>query len=290
VRLKNLDLIVAILVAVINMIWAQISHRPLVISVIFALPLVLVAPGYTLTRILLRKRSHEQPRDASNNVIVRPGLRIGRPAGIADHIVLSCGLSLAIDVLVGFALDVFPIGLQAQSWALALGLITTLFALLAMALQRGDIVKVSRRTRLRVTVYDCGLLGLAILVVSVAVWLSIIRPSSPQPGFSQFWMLPAAHHSCAVSVGVQSFETTPVTYRVVTIINGVQSAAWSSIVLAPQEKWNRVVTLPPRVAGSVYVEARLYRVNEPGVVYRNVHLTLHSLKGGSNREAQRCTV
>ncbi len=62
-----------------------------------------------------------------------------------DQLVLSLGLSLAVDVLVGFTLNVFPSGLQAQSWALSLGLFTTLFALLAVFLRRKHTVQVSKR-------------------------------------------------------------------------------------------------------------------------------------------------
>ena len=287
-RFKNLDLIAAILIAAINIGWTQIPNRPLSVGIILALPLTFILPGYTLTQVLFRMRSPDQSLDSSNDLIVRPSLKIGHPVGGADQTVLSFGLSLAIDVLVGFALNVFPIGLQALSWTLSLGLITTVFALLAAFLRRRDIVKVARAPRPRITIYDCILFGLAILVAAAAIWLSIIRPLEPQPSFTQFWMLPSkqADNSCAVSIGVQSFELTSVMYRVVMTVGGSQTNTWSSIVLAPQEEWSRSVPVKPGAASSLYIEAQLYRADTPGTAYRNVHLIFHISKGSKNGQVQ----
>src|SRR6266852_2586405 len=236
-RLKNLDLIGAILIAAINVGWTQIPNRPLIVGIILALPLTFILPGYTLTQVLFRKRSSDQSLDSSNNIILRPSLKIGQPVGGADQIILSLGLSMAIDVLVGFSLNVFPIGLQALSWTLSLGLITTVFALLAALLRRRDIVTIERVSRPRVTIYDCILFGLAILIATAAIWFSIIRPLQPQPSFTQFWMLPSNQtaNSCAVRIGVQNQESTTIEYRVVVIMNGAILHTWLSVVLAPRQ-------------------------------------------------------
>lgn len=288
-RLKNLDLIAAMLVVAINAGWTQFPNRPLVIGIILALPLIFILPGYTLTQTLFRKRSPAP--DPSNNLILRPSLKIGQPVSAVDHLILSLGLSMAIDVVVGFALNILPIGLQALSWTLSLGLITTGFALLAAFLRRKDIVKGARNPKLRITMYECILFGLAILVATVAVWSSIIRPlEEPQTSFTQFWMLPAKNTSCAVLIGVHSFESTSVTYRVVMTINGAQATTWPSVVLAPQAEWNQSVSIKPGATDNIYIEALLYRANKPDTVYRNVHLTLHSLKGSNNGQTQQCSI
>ena len=288
-RLKNLDLIAAMLVVAINAGWTQFPNRPLVIGIILALPLIFILPGYTLTQTLFRKRSPAP--DPSNNLILRPSLKIGQPVSAVDHLILGLGLSMAIDVVVGFALNILPIGLQALSWTLSLGLITTGFALLAAFLRRKDIVKGARKPKPRITIYECILFGLAILVATVAIWSSIIRPlEEPQPSFTQFWMFPAKNTSCAVLIGVHSFESTSVTYRVVMTINGAQATTWSSVVLAPQAEWNQSVSIKPGATDNIYIEARLYRADKPETVYRNVHLTLHSLKGSVNGQTQQCSI
>ncbi len=280
-RLKNLDLIGAIYFAALSVGWAQLPSRPLIIGIILAVPLVFVLPGYTLTQVLFRKRAPDQSSDPSSNLIRQPGLKIGQPVSAVDHIIFSLGLSMAIDVLMGFILNVFPAGLQLRSWAFSLGLTTTILALLAAYLRRRELVKVARIPRFRITISECLLLGLAILVAVLAVWFSANIPPQPQPSFTQFWMLPSkqANNSCIVSIGVQSFETTSVSYRVVVTVDGAQADTWPSIVLAPQEKWVQSVPVTPDTASTMSIEAQLYRADKPNIAYRNVHLIFHISTG-----------
>ena len=294
-RIKNSDLIAAISIAALNIIWTQIPHRPLLVGIIFALPLTFILPGYTLTQVLTSKRSATQTLDAQSSM-PQPGLKKGRPVDGIDQLVLSLGLSLAVDVLVGFTLNVFPPGLQAQSWALALGLFTTLFALLAVFLRRRHSVQVTSVPGPRITIFDGILVGLVILVATTAIWSAISRPLEPQSSFTQLWMLPTnqAHKSCAVSIGVQSFELTPVTYQVVVLVNRTQIGSWSSIALAPHKEWVQSVQVIPSLAHSVSsmsIEAQLYRVDKPDTMYRNVHLTFYIAVGSKNGQVQQqCTL
>src|SRR5437899_10172382 len=100
-RLKNFDLIGVIFLVIINVGWAQLPSRPLIIGIILAVPLIFVLPGYTLTQVLFRKQSPDQSLDSSNNLILQPSLKIGQPVSAVDHIIFSLGLSMAIDVLMG---------------------------------------------------------------------------------------------------------------------------------------------------------------------------------------------
>ena len=138
-RVRNLDLIGAICFAAISIGWAQLPSHPLIVGIILAVPLVFFLPGYTLTQALFRKRS-DQSHDPSSNLILQPNLKIGHPASAVDYTIFSLGLSLAIDVLLGFVLNLFPMGLQLRSWALSLGLITAIFALLAAYIRRRNLV------------------------------------------------------------------------------------------------------------------------------------------------------
>lgn len=283
-RSKNFDLIISVVIVAINVAWTQVSTHFVFTGIIFALPLILFLPGYTLTQILFRRKTPEQQPNAANNLSKRSELKIGHPIGGTDQIVLSLGLSMAIDVLVGFMLNILPIGLAALSWILSLGLVTTIFALLAMFLRRKDIPRTTERLRVRITLQDCLLLGLAMLVAVSAVWFSLFRPLQPQPSFTQFWILPAnqADKTCAVSVGVQSFETTSETYRVVMMVNSAQTNNWSPIVLTPQQKWVQLVSVTPGATSSLYIEAQLYRADKPETVYHNVHLTFYISSVNSN--------
>jgi uncharacterized membrane protein len=288
-RFKNLDLIIVMVVVVINVVWTLVPNRLLIPGIIFALPLTFFLSGYALTQTLFRGRVPGQRQDSANNPMRRPDLKIGHPIGGTDQIVLSFGLSMAIDVLVGFTLNILPIGLQALSWVLSLGLVTTIFVLLATFLRRKDIPRITTRPRVRITLQDCLLFGLAMLVVASAVWLSVIRPLQPQSSFTQFWMLPTnqASKDCAVSIGVQNFETTSETYSVVMTVNSTQTKTWSSIVLTPQQKWVQLVSVTPDTSSSLYIEALLYRTEEPGTQYRNVHLTFYISSVNNNGSLQK---
>ena len=281
-RLKNFDLIGVILLVIINVGWTQLPSRPLIIGIILAVPLIFVLPGYTLTQALLCRQSPAP----SSNLILRPSLKIGQPVSAVDHIILTLGLSMTIDVIIGFILNVFPIGLRALSWTISLGLVTTVFTLLAAYLRRRNHVKIEKIPRLHINIYKCVLIGLAILVAAVAIWFSVIRPSATQADFTQLWMLPSNHitNSCAVRIGVQSFEATSVTYRITVAVNGAQVNTWPSVVLAPHEEWKQLVPIPLLSTNSVYVETRLYKLDRPETVYRDVHLILNNSKGSKNQK------
>src|SRR5436190_946560 len=126
-RLKNLDLIVTITLAAMNVIWALLPSRIPIVGIILALPLVFVLPGYTLTETLFHKRSLD----------------------VSHRLVLSLGLSLAIDILGGFILNLLPGGLQALSWAALLGLFTAVFSLVVAYLRRGAGMNVARPVSFR---------------------------------------------------------------------------------------------------------------------------------------------
>lgn len=285
-RIKNLDLVVAMCVVAINIAWAQIPNRPVVLGIILVLPLTFLLPGYTLTQILFRGRLSAQSYTSSHELIPQSGSKLRQPVGIVDQIVLSLGLSLAIDVLTGFGLNILPIGLQASSWALALGLLTAVFTLLAAFLRQKNTASSVSTPRVHVTVNHVVLLGLAIVVTIASVWLAVIRPLNPQPGFTQLWMLPAKNNDCSVTIGVQNIETTSVTYRVEMTINNTHAKSWTSILLSPQQQWSQSVAVTPGKASSLYIQTLLYRTDKPGTIYRNVHLRFHVATNTDNGQLQ----
>ncbi len=277
-RIRNVDLIGAMCFGVSGIGWALLSNRPLLVGVLLAIPLVFILPGYTLTRALFRRRSADALSASSNGFSLQPGLKIGQPFGAVDLIVFSLGLSLVIAVATGLLLNLIPVGLQWQSWTFSLGLVTVMFALLAYVRDKSAHVQGTSAHVWHIPLKEYALLGSALVVVALALWLAIIRPPQSQSGFTQFWMLSStqANNSCAVLIGMHSFESAPATYRVQVMSNGTQAALWPSIMLTTQQVWDRVVPVTPAVGGSTVVDAQLYRLDQPGVIYREVHVTLHS--------------
>jgi uncharacterized membrane protein len=299
---KNRDLLIAIIIVALNGAWMQIPNRPLVVGIILALPLILVLPGYTLTQALFRKKSS---RGVSDQTIARPQLsepvpqagnklKLGHAIGGVDQLILSLGLSMAIDILVGFVLNILPLGLQGLSWTLALGLLTVLFALVALYIRWKTPVSGVKAQRVRITLPDALFLGLAIFIIFNAIWLAVIRPPEPQPSFTQFWMLPANpdNKTCAVSIGIQSFELDATKYAITVTVNSKPMAGnWSAITLEPQQKWTQIVPLTPEAQNDLHVEAQLYRSDQPYTAYRDVHLTFHVSTQFQNGQTQiQCTL
>lgn len=282
-RRNFVDLLLAVLVAILTVLWALLPEHPAwagFVGVILALPLVFVLPGYTLTEAIFSRWT----------------------LAASHRLILSLGLSLALDILSGFLLNELPGGLQMLSWAILLGLLTTIFVLVAAYMRlreqrklRGQQVPVRQGTRARwlpFSVPACLLMALAIVVAVLSVRYAVVGvQQQPRPGFTQLWILPATvtGTDCSVQLGVRSFENAPVTYRMTVAMNGKPLQSWSAISLTPQEMWNHVVAVPPGIAGSVYLDVRLYRVDQPQVVYRTVHLTLYGVGGNAEHMGTGCS-
>lgn len=256
-RLRNLDLIVTAIIAVLNVGWALLSSRVPVIGIFLALPLVFVLPGYILTELMFHKRSLD----------------------VSHRLLFSLGLSLAIDILGGLILNLLPAGLHGTSWAVLLGLLTMVFSLPVAYLRRGAGMNGARPLRVRLSIFGFILFGLATVIAVFSILSAAFGAAQqPRPGFTQLWMLPAAQtrKGCSVRLGVRSFESTPVTYRIEMTKGGAGGTTWSPVVLAPQQEWVQLVPILPGATGNVAVEVKLYRVDKPQTVYREVNLTLHS--------------
>lgn len=286
-RNKNLDLIGAIVLVAMYVGWSQLPGAPLAIGIILALPLIFFLPGYAITQTLFRR----QPSPTPDQLILRPSLRLGQPVSVVDHLILGLGLSMALDVLVGFTLNLLPVGLQRLSWMVALGLITVVFALLATLLRSKTPVSREGVTRsvIRLSVYDGILLLLALLVMVGAVWYAVIRPLPSQFSASQFWMLPSsdAANSCAVNLGVRNLESTTIRYNVTITVNGTLQTL-PSVTLAPQQEWKQLVPITTGASNSMRVEGQVYQSNQPANTYKKATLTLQLLSGGTNGKAPRC--
>ena len=267
-RRNNLDLLVIEFITALNVVWALLPNHSVLIGTLLALPLIFVLPGYTLTEVLF----HQKLLNGTH------------------RLALTLGISMALAVLSGLILNVLPIGLQALSWAVSLGLLTTVFSLFVVYLRRRVQLKGAPLLRLRFNITAYLLLALATAIAILSVLYAVIGvEQQPHPGFTQLWILPATltGNSCAVRLGVRNFEGTTVTYRITLTMNGQQLTTWQSVVLESEQTWNQVVSIPPGTVHNMYVEVRLYRLDQPQTVYRNVHLTLYYTSGGT--KSQECS-
>ena len=271
-RLKNSDVVVAFAIVLLNGVELLLPSTLLWVSVLLALPLIFFVPGYMLMVALTHTRRLD----------------------VFHRLALSLGLSLTLDILGGFLLNVLPMGLRTQSWVVLLSCLTLVFALAVLYLRRG-MVYVSRREDHKKIPHELsqGTLpyaphsmfwirdGIVFALAVTLVILSLVYATrgvaeGTHVGFTQLWMVPPSHkeQTCVVNVGIHSFENGPVVYHAVVTMNSVQKMSWPTLTLAPNQLWERSVVITPTTAKNMFVEMKLYRNDRPTVMYREVYMTL----------------
>src|SRR5579859_958726 len=137
-RLKNIDLLVALVACMVNVLFVLTPIALPWLKDLLVLPLVFVLPGYILTEILFQRR------------------KIAR----SHHLLLTLGLSIAIVIIVGLLLNTLPSGLQSASWVLSLSLLSVT-GILFLMIRRGKVA--GRTLRIKVLhIYEYFLFGLAL--------------------------------------------------------------------------------------------------------------------------------
>ena len=265
---QDKDLILILIIAIVNMVWSYLPTHFVVVSVVLALPLVFLAPGYLLIELLSQKREQDGTK----------------------QFLLSIGLSLSIDILGGFLLNIIPVGLTTLTWSLFLGILSTAGALLCMVKRLQRQIYVDQKHRDLPTRYQFLLLVLAIYVVIFAFMYAnnTIADQQHRP-FTQFWLHLDTHtsHICTIQLGIASSEAVTTTYQVEMKENNQYATQWSLITLAPQQKWQREIPIAINSGQNIrlQIEADLSRQQEPGSVYRTAQVLLASSKSTCAQDA-----
>jgi len=244
---KNLDLLIAVVVAAASV--AVILYVPSVpLRTAFALPLLFVLPGFTLSAALF------------------PGGRLD----LGRRLLLPVGLSLSTGVLGALVLDV-TFGLHRSSWAVLLGAVTGGGAAVA-ATRRIGLAGPGPGSRLPRRL-DVALVGIALAVVAGSmVFARTPLAASNVQGYTALSILPVHGHTRAVRLEVSSSELRTASYRLKLHV-GPRLIAARRLTLAPGSKWERTVPLPARhTSGAHWITARLYRLGHPHGAYRSVRM------------------
>jgi uncharacterized membrane protein len=262
-KLLNNDLFLMLIIAMINIAWACVPIHIALIGIIVALPLVFLVPGCLLIELLMQKQELDR----------------------ATRLLLSIGLSLSIDIISGFLLNVVPPGLTAMTWGIFLSFFTIMCVVLCMVKRRKRQVyrNIQQQKPMQFPLsYTLLLLLTACIVVFAFVYTTSNTASQKSQGFTQFWLLLDNHqlNVCAVQFGISSNEATTTTYQIDVKENGQSAARWSSIQLGPQHKWQRQLAIATNSAQAIdfQIEADLYRQQEPGSVYRTVQIPIRASK------------
>jgi len=247
---KALDLVICSALAAVAMTLTLLAPEIGQARAIVALALVLLVPGYA---------------------IVAAAFPSGR-LGAAERLVFSLGASLAAAALCGLLLHWTALGLRPAAWAVALGNITLVASLVALARRwRRPGGEIARRAA-GLTLVQGGMLGLAALLAAGA--LLIARDGAMQQratGLTQLWVLPdRAASQESVRLGVSNREPGQIAYRLLVTASGTIIGSWPRITLGPDEQWEATIALPTAQPTSATVEAVLYRLDAPETAYRRV--------------------
>jgi uncharacterized membrane protein len=248
------DLTVVIVSAVLCAILTQIASAFPLIRLVAALPLVLFLPGYAISVAIFPRRFF----------------------GVVERLLLSLGLSLIGVALAGLALYWITVSLQAGTWAIVLSGITVCASAIAWWRRKRthSIAALPLKPHFNLSLRDSLLLSLAILVVAAAIGLARM-PTPPRgvSGYTLVWMIPAGDGNINdYRLGVSSMEFSSVSYRLQVLLDGQVIREWPELRLASGESWETSVELQSNQAGAGSVEAMLYRLDNPDVVYRHVKL------------------
>lgn len=252
-RSFSLDLLLAATLAVLGALASLLGLEIPVLRGILGLLLVLILPGYGLLCALFPERS------------LRP----------AEQILLVGALSVICDALAGLILYETHVGLNADTWALALSGITVVFCLVA-GLRRPTTATGSLPVfRLNLSWGQALAMALAVLLTAGAVELARMPASLPSKiqGYTTLWMLPGANDDPnTFRVGLISNELTATKYALQVTANGHVGFEWKDIQLAPGARWEASGILSES-PNSTRVEASLYRLDQnPKTAYRHVWL------------------
>jgi uncharacterized membrane protein len=269
---RSLDLILASGIAAATVALAFVGADSAPVRMMLALPMVLLLPGYALCAAAFT----------------------GRSLGAVEGAMLSAGLSMAVAALGGYVLNSTAVGLQAGSWAILLGSITlglSGVALLRRAAGGGRRTAEAARTRMlgsaqtrtpspirrppSAAAVGQGLaLGLAAFVVVGSMGLAQAGAvQESRSGFTELWVLPSVEPDQRVfRLGLSSGESTAVTYQLHVEAGGARLGEWPAIELNPGERWEVQVEVAGGHSDAGPVQAALYLIDAPDIVYRRVTL------------------
>lgn len=216
-----------------------------------AVPLILWLPGFLLSIVLLHQHKLDPPQ----------------------RLLLSIGLSLPVAGLSVLLINRLP--KLVQSMPFLDGLILSGLSLLAVAVLAGGSRKGLGGPALRlpsISLYQAGLLGMAALIGLLALYLAR-TPTAPTglTGYTMLWVQPA--QAGQLRLGVRSEEFTPTSYRL-ALEAGDSTIAGSRLelqfTLKPGEAWEYPYEIPSDMPLEIPIMVRLYRLDDPDQVYRQV--------------------
>lgn len=231
------------------------------VRVIFAVPLILILPGYAIVAAVFASR----------------------PLAWPERIPLTLGISLACLALSTLVLNYTPGGIRGLPWVLILVLVV-FFCCRSAAKRRGR----AGRRRHRPDHQEADPLPklgkprpvtalLAVVALAIVAAALILAQATPDnnhaAGFTQLWVSPPKPTDTSAQIGVTSEQQTTRGYRLVVEVEGEGKPRVETFELGPSQ--THLTTVSADSESPVEVEAKLYLGSKPTKVYRRVSTRLN---------------
>ena len=206
-----------------------------------------------------------------------------RRLALSENLLLSIGLSFGASILGGLVLNLTPLGMNTQSWAILLSG-TTLVACLAASYARGQVStewaayegmgEPPSATRLLMRQWPV-LLSAVALTAAAIVFARSEASTDPVP-IVQLWML--RDESAAVPtirIGVNNANSQTTSYRLrLQLKSGKVLQDWPTITVPPATGWETRLELGAQMTKDEPLEAVLFRLDVPDDEFRRTTIWL----------------
>lgn len=209
----------------------------------------------------------------------------GRRLDGAERLLYVLVSSIAAIAMTGLLLNFTPWKLESGAWTVLLAAVTAGAGLIVWTHRvRGKQAVTERKPGLEpLNLPQVSLFGLSAVILGLA--LSIARvpaPADSYQGYSLLSILPASEAGLAAwQINVGNKEFSPTTYSLAVSLDDEIVYLAPDFTLAPHQQWQTQVDLSSYGRTEGTLEARLYRSDAPGVVYRQV-LIREALRQGDD--------
>ncbi len=245
----------ALLINVMGNTIAGLADSP--VRILTGVALALFLPGYALTQALFPTRR----------------------LALSEYLLLSIGLSFGASVLGGLILNLTPLGMTTNTWAILLGG-TTLLACLVASYARGQLSAEwavyenmgEPASALRLLLRQWPVLLSALALTAAAVVFARSEASNDPVPIVQLWMLrdnTATVPTIRIGINNNNSQTTGYKLRL-RLRSGKVLQDWPTINVPPATGWETRLELGAQAPKDEPLEALLYRSDIPDDELRRV--------------------
>ena len=265
-RRNHSDLVLVAAIAVCALIINIVGNSVVAIvdspvRIVLGAALALFLPGYAIAQALFPTRR----------------------LGLSEQLLLGIGLSFGASILGGLILNLTPLGMNTQSWAILLSG-TTLVACLAASYARGQASVEwtayegmgEPPTALRLLARQWPVLLSALALTAAAIVFARSEANNDPVPIVQLWMLrDEAAAVPTIRIGVNNVSSQSTGYKLrLQLKSGKVLQDWPTITVPPATGWETRLELGKQMTKDEPLEAVLFRLDVPDDEFRRTTIWL----------------